>query len=57
MVALCGGVNVITNMLWMQNLSAGSFLSHTGRCKPFDDNADGYCRAEGMASVFLKKAF
>ena len=53
--ALCGGVNVITNMLWMQNLSAGSFISHTGQCKPFDDAADGYCRAEGMAFVYLKK--
>nr|APX43978.1 polyketide synthase [Pestalotiopsis microspora] len=53
--ALCGGVNVITNMLWMQNLAAGSFISHTGQCKPFDDAADGYCRAEGMAFVFLKK--
>ncbi|KAI0124996.1 hypothetical protein BJ170DRAFT_673048 [Xylariales sp. AK1849] len=53
--ALCGGVNVITNMLWMQNLAAGSFISHTGQCKPFDDDADGYCRAEGMAFVFLKK--
>ncbi|KAI4871010.1 hypothetical protein F4820DRAFT_985 [Hypoxylon rubiginosum] len=53
--ALCGGVNIITNMLWMQNLAAGSFISHTGQCKPFDDAADGYCRAEGMAFVFLKK--
>ncbi|KAG6361743.1 hypothetical protein INS49_009971 [Diaporthe citri] len=53
--ALCGGVNIITNMLWMQNLAAGSFISHTGQCKPFDDEADGYCRAEGMAFVFLKK--
>ncbi|MCJ1472277.1 hypothetical protein MMC13_000924 [Lambiella insularis] len=53
--ALCGGVNVITNMLWMQNLSAGSFISHTGQCKPFDDDADGYCRAEGIAFVLLKK--
>ncbi|KAJ2968444.1 hypothetical protein NUW58_g10219 [Xylaria curta] len=53
--ALCGGVNIITNMLWMQNLAAGSFISHTGQCKPFDDKADGYCRAEGMAFVFLKK--
>lgn len=53
--ALCGGVNIITNMLWMQNLAAGSFISHTGQCKPFDDEADGYCRAEGMAFVFLKR--
>ncbi|KAI0009527.1 hypothetical protein F4779DRAFT_368622 [Xylariaceae sp. FL0662B] len=53
--ALCGGVNIITSMLWMQNLAAGSFISPTGQCKPFDDAADGYCRAEGMAFVFLKK--
>lgn len=53
--ALCGGANIMTNMQWMQNLSAGSFLSPTGQCKPFDADADGYCRAEGIAYVFLKK--
>ncbi|KAI0377220.1 hypothetical protein F5Y04DRAFT_292160 [Hypomontagnella monticulosa] len=53
--ALCGGVNVMTNLQWIQNLSAGSFLSPTGQCKPFDADADGYCRAEGVAFVFLKK--
>ena len=39
----------------MQNLSADSFISHTDQCKSFDDDADGYCRAEGMTFVFLKK--
>ncbi|KAJ5382604.1 hypothetical protein N7517_000515 [Penicillium concentricum] len=53
--ALVGGVNVMTNLQWIQNLSAGSFLSPTGQCKPFDADADGYCRAEGVAFVFLKK--
>ncbi|KAH8693297.1 hypothetical protein BGW36DRAFT_431029 [Talaromyces proteolyticus] len=53
--ALAGGSNTVTNMLWFQNLSAGSFVSPTGQCKPFDDGADGYCRAEGLAFVFLKK--
>jgi acyl transferase domain-containing protein/thioester reductase-like protein/SAM-dependent methyltransferase/acyl carrier protein len=53
--ALAGGSNTVTNMLWFQNLSAGSFVSPTGQCKPFDDAADGYCRAEGLAFVFLKK--
>lgn len=53
--ALAGGANTISSMLWFQNLSAGSFVSPTGQCKPFDDAADGYCRAEGMAFVFLKK--
>ncbi|KAF3481209.1 uncharacterized protein GIQ15_03968 [Arthroderma uncinatum] len=53
--ALVGGVNVITNMQWLQNFSAGSFLNPIGQCKPFDRDADGYCRAEGVAFVFLKK--
>lgn len=53
--ALAGGVSTITNFLWFQNLAGASFLSPTGQCKPFDDSADGYCRAEGIACVFLKK--
>ncbi|KAL9619500.1 MAG: hypothetical protein Q9160_005863 [Pyrenula sp. 1 TL-2023] len=53
--ALAGGSNTVTNMMWFQNLAAGSFVSPTGQCKPFDDNADGYCRAEGLGFVFLKK--
>ncbi|KAJ5272904.1 hypothetical protein N7478_008029 [Penicillium angulare] len=53
--ALVGGANIMTSMQWMQNLGAGSFLSPTGQCKPFDADADGYCRAEGVAFVFLKK--
>ncbi|KAI0478554.1 putative polyketide synthase [Xylariaceae sp. FL0804] len=53
--ALCGGVNVLTNLTWTQNLAAGNFISPTGQCKPFDSNADGYCRGDGIAYVFLKK--
>ncbi|KAL5342471.1 putative polyketide synthase [Aspergillus crustosus] len=53
--ALCGGVNVLTNLQWTQNLAAGSFISPTGQCKPFDAAADGYCRGDGIAYVFLKK--
>ncbi|KAH7133939.1 hypothetical protein EDB81DRAFT_695655 [Dactylonectria macrodidyma] len=53
--ALAGGVSTITNFLWFQNLAGASFLSPTGQCKPFDESADGYCRAEGIACVFLKK--
>lgn len=52
--ALCGGVNVLGNAVWFQNLAGASFLSPTGQCKPFDEGADGYCRGEGIACVFLK---
>ncbi|KAI0964941.1 hypothetical protein F4678DRAFT_454363 [Xylaria arbuscula] len=52
--ALCGGVNVLANEVWFQNLAGASFLSPTGQCKPFDDAADGYCRGEGVGFVFLK---
>ncbi|KAE8372515.1 hypothetical protein BDV26DRAFT_297795 [Aspergillus bertholletiae] len=53
--ALAGGVNVMSNSFWFQNLAAASFLSTTGQCKPFGLQADGYCRGEACAAVFLKK--
>ena len=53
--ALAGGTHVMTNPLWFQNLAGASFLSPTGQCKPFDAKADGYCRGEGIAAVFLKR--
>ena len=53
--ALAGGTHVMTNPTWYQNLAGASFLSPTGQCKPFDAKADGYCRGEGVAAVFLKK--
>ena len=53
--ALAGGANVLTSPFWFQNLAAASFLSPTGQCKPFDAAADGYCRGEGIAAVYLKK--
>ncbi|KAL9594219.1 MAG: hypothetical protein Q9219_007152 [cf. Caloplaca sp. 3 TL-2023] len=53
--ALAGGVATMENPLLFQNLAGASFLSPTGQCKPFDEGADGYCRGEGIACVFLKK--
>lgn len=31
------------------------FLSKTGSCKTFDSAADGYCRADGVGTVILKR--
>ena len=53
--ALAGGTSVMTDPLGFQNLAGASFLSPTGACKPFDAKADGYCRGEGIAAVFLKQ--
>ncbi|KAK8075465.1 Type I Polyketide synthases (Type I PKS) [Apiospora hydei] len=53
--ALAGGTNFYTTPMFFQNLAAGSFISVTGQCKPFDAKADGYCRGEAVGAVFLKK--
>ncbi|KAL9112778.1 MAG: hypothetical protein Q9227_003081 [Pyrenula ochraceoflavens] len=53
--ALAGGVAIMGNIIWFQNLAGASFLSPTGQCKPWDDAADGYCRGEAIGCVFLKK--
>ena len=52
--ALAGGVNVISRIDNYLDLGKAGFLSMTGQCKPFSDDADGYCRAEGVGLVFLK---
>lgn len=36
-------------------LSRGQFLSKKGPCATFDNDADGYCRADGVGSVVLKR--
>ncbi|TVY50464.1 Citrinin polyketide synthase, partial [Lachnellula cervina] len=53
--ALAGGTSIMSSPEWYQNLDGASFLSPTGQCKPFDVDADGYCRGEGAGAVFLKK--
>ncbi|KAJ5609421.1 hypothetical protein N7528_009988 [Penicillium herquei] len=53
--AVAGGVNVLTNPDNHAGLDRGHFLSRTGNCNTFDDGADGYCRADGIGSVILKR--
>ena len=53
--AIAGGTNMIYNPDGHTGLDKGFFLSSTGNCKTFDDKADGYCRAEGVGTVFIKR--
>ncbi|KAI9762130.1 MAG: Type I Iterative PKS [Chaenotheca gracillima] len=53
--ALAGGTNILTNPDNFAGLDRGHFLSRTGNCNAFDDGADGYCRADGVASLVLKR--
>ena len=53
--AFSGGANVLTNPDIFSGLSRGHFLSKTGSCKTFDNDADGYCRGDGVATVILKR--
>ncbi|KUI69031.1 Conidial yellow pigment biosynthesis polyketide synthase [Cytospora mali] len=55
-MAVAGGMNVLTNSDAFAGLSHGHFLSKTpGACKTWDENADGYCRADAVASIILKR--
>jgi asperthecin polyketide synthase len=54
-VALAGGVNIITDPDNYAGLGNAHFLSPTGQCKVWDKDADGYCRAEGIGSVIIKR--
>lgn len=55
-MAVAGGMNVLTNSDAFAGLSKGHFLSKTpNACKTWDCEADGYCRADGVASVIIKR--
>ena len=53
--AIAGGTNVLTNPDMTAGLDRGHFLSRTGNCKTFDDEADGYCRGEGAGTIIIKR--
>ena len=53
--AIAGGANVLTNPDNFAGLDRGHFLSTKGNCNAFDDEADGYCRSDGVGSVILKR--
>lgn len=54
--ALAGGGSVLTAPDLFAGLSRAGFLSKTpGGCKTFREDADGYCRADGVGLVVLKR--
>ncbi|QYT02645.1 Polyketide synthase [Trichoderma simmonsii] len=54
--ALAGGGSVLTAPDLFAGLSRAGFLSKTpGGCKTFREDADGYCRADGVGLVVMKR--
>ncbi|GAA4656456.1 type I polyketide synthase [Streptomyces youssoufiensis] len=54
-VALCVGVNAIVNPRPYILASQSNMLAPDGRCKTFDESANGYCRSEGGGALVLKR--
>ena len=54
-MVVAGGMNILTNPDVFAGLSKGFFLSPTGNCKTWDSEADGYCRADGVGAVVMKR--
>ncbi|WIM94389.1 SDR family NAD(P)-dependent oxidoreductase [Actinoplanes oblitus] len=53
-LALAGGVNLILSPAVSEAFEAAGVRSRGGRCRPFDQGADGYVRSEGCGVVVLK---
>lgn len=54
-MAVSGAANIISYPHSLSALSRAGILSKTGNCKTFRDDADGYCRADFVGAVVLKR--
>lgn len=54
-VAVAAGVNVLSSSETSMALSRSHMMAPDGRCKTFDDAADGFVRAEGCGVLLLKR--
>ncbi|MCG8411303.1 MAG: SDR family NAD(P)-dependent oxidoreductase [Bacteroidales bacterium] len=53
-MALAGGINFITHPFLHMSFNSAGMLSEDGKCKTFDEKADGYVRGEGGGAILLK---
>ncbi|MEM6602114.1 MAG: type I polyketide synthase, partial [Verrucomicrobiota bacterium] len=54
-LALAGGVSALLSPKLTLAYSQAGMLSEDGRCKAFDQRADGYVRSEGIGVLVLKR--
>lgn len=54
-VALVGSVDATNGAVGFMSFAQTHALSPRGRCRPFDDSADGTALGEGIAAVVLKR--
>jgi len=52
--AIVAGVNLLLSPFSFVGFSRAAMLSPTGQCRPFDADADGYVRAEGIIVLVLQ---
>ncbi|MGB3466989.1 MAG: SDR family NAD(P)-dependent oxidoreductase, partial [Cyclobacteriaceae bacterium] len=53
-VVMAGGVSLDLKPYLFLTLTQAGMLSEDGRCKTFDDSANGYARGEGVGVIVLK---
>ena len=53
--AIAGGVNMLGSKDFTHAMKKSSFLGDSGRCKSFDNSADGYVRSEGGGLVLIAR--
>jgi acyl transferase domain-containing protein len=54
-MALAGGITLITSPEYHIALSSMNALAADGKCKTFDDSANGFVRSEGVGVLVLKR--